>query len=93
MNKKLFLLPVAVAGMSLVACGGGDNPEPGPEPTDLTVNLVSKSLDISYSSITKDNDFVATISLKGEYESKYRQKSISGLYVKNTISILPSEYS
>lgn len=32
MKKKLFLIPIFVAGMTLIACGGS-KPEPGPDPT------------------------------------------------------------
>lgn len=67
MNKKLFLIPAAIAGMSLVACGDS-KPEPTPVVKEYDVSLkMTEAMDIDNPKAISDTDYDAKITVKNDF--------------------------
>lgn len=63
MKKKVFFIPVALMGMTLVACGGS-NPEPTPETYNVT--CATEGVTLTNTKATKGEDYITSIELSKE---------------------------
>lgn len=67
MNKKLFLIPATIAGMSLVACGGS-KPEPTPKATYKVALGKTQAIELDNKEAIEETDFNANLKVKSAFQ-------------------------
>ncbi|MCQ2795566.1 MAG: DUF6273 domain-containing protein [Bacilli bacterium] len=102
MKKKIILIPAFIAGMTLIACGGGNEPGPGPtppgpgpEPTEqFEITLNSKTLTISSTALEEGKDFNGTVTMKEGLISKYDMPvTLGNIQVQGAEDIKYTDYT
>ncbi|MCQ2792418.1 MAG: DUF6273 domain-containing protein [Bacilli bacterium] len=68
MKKKFCFVSAVIAGITLVACGGGNQPEPTPVVKEYDVSLMmTEALSINKSIALSNEDFDADITVKSDF--------------------------